>query len=90
MKPKLKTCLLVILLLGWMQAALAQTISRPDTYNYTMGVEALRNNNPEEALEYLNKELEDNPDNGYALVWIAFVRNYHGEYGRALTAVRMW
>ena len=45
MKPKLKTSLLVILLLGWMQAALAQTISRPDTYNYTMGVEALRNNN---------------------------------------------
>ena len=86
MKPKLKTCLLVILLLGWMPAALAQTISRPDTYNYTMGVEALRNNNPEEALEYLNKELEDNPDNGYALAWIAFVRNYHGEYGRALTA----
>lgn len=86
MKPKLKTCLLTILLLGVMQAARAQTISRPDTYNYTMGVEALRNNNPEEALEYLNKELEDNPDNGYALAWIAFVRNYHGEYGRALTA----
>ena len=86
MKPKLKTSLLTILLLGGMQAALARNIKRPDSYNYTRGVEAVQNNNAEEALEYLNKELEDNPDNGYALVWIAFVRNYYGEYGRALTA----
>ena len=86
MKPKLKTCLLTILLLSGMQAALARNIKRPDSYNYTRGVEAVQNNNAEEALEYLNKELEDNPDNGYALAWIAIVRNYQEEYGRSLTA----
>lgn len=59
----------------------------PDTYNYNRGVEAIQNNNAEEALEYLNKELEDNPNNGYALAWIATVRKYQEEYGRALTAV---
>lgn len=67
--------------------AFAQNIKRPDTYNYNRGVEAIQNNNAEEALEYLNKELEDNPNNGYALAWIATVRNYQEEYGRALTAV---
>ena len=54
----------------------AQNIKRPDSYNYNRGVEAIQNNNAEEALEYLNKELEDNPNNGYALAWIATVRNY--------------
>lgn len=65
----------------------AQNIKRPDSYNYNRGVEAIQNNNAEEALEYLNKELKDNPGNGYALAWIATVRNYQEEYGRALTAV---
>ena len=45
MKPKLKTSLLTILLLGGMQAALARNIKRPDSYNYTRGVEAVQNNN---------------------------------------------
>lgn len=86
MNVKITACLLTILLLSGMQAALARNIKRPDSYNYTRGVEAVQNNNAEEALEYLNKELEDNPDNGYALAWIAIVRNYQEEYGRALTA----
>ncbi len=34
----------------------------------------------------MNKELDDNPNNGYALAWIATIRNYQEEYGRALTA----
>ena len=67
--------------------AFAQNVKRPDTYNYNRGVEAIQKNNAEEALEYLNKELEDNPNNGYALAWIATVRKYQKEYGRALTAV---
>lgn len=65
----------------------AQNVKRPDTYNYNRGVEAIQKNNAEEALEYLNKELEENPNNGYALAWIATVRKYQEEYGRALTAV---
>ena len=78
--------LAIITFLFGVQFAIAQNIKRPDSYNYSRGVEAIQNNNAEEALEYLNKELEDNPDNGYALAWIAVVRNYQEEYGRALTA----
>ncbi len=64
----------------------AQNIKRPDTYNFNRGVEAIENENYQEALEYLNKDLSDNPKNGYAFALIAVIRNYSKEYGRALTA----
>lgn len=76
----------LLLILELSNIVSAQNIKRPDTYNYNRGVEAIQNNNAEEALEYLNKELDDNPNNGYALAWIATIRNYQEEYGRALTA----
>jgi len=66
--------------------AMAQNDKRPDSYNYTRGVEAIQNNNTEEALDYLSKEISENPENGYAYSWIALVYNYQEEYGRALTA----
>lgn len=68
---------------------LADNIKRPDSYNYSRGVEAINNNNAEEALDYLNKEINEHPDNGYAFAWIALVRNYSEEFGRALTAANV-
>ena len=68
---------------------LADDIKRPDSYNYSRGVEAINNNNAEEALDYLNKEINEHPDNGYAFAWIALVRNYNEEFGRALTAANV-
>lgn len=70
-------------------AIFADNIKRPDSYNYNRGVEAISNNNPEEALDYLNKEIQENPNNGYAFVWIALVRNFKEEFGRALTAANV-
>lgn len=70
-------------------AMLADNIKRPDSYNYSRGVEAINNNNAEEALDYLNKEINEHPDNGYAFAWIALVRIYNEEFGRALTAANV-
>lgn len=81
-----KIFIIVFGIIGFVNVIFAQNIKRPDSYNYNRGVEAIQNNNVEEAIEYLNKELQDNPDNGYALAWIAVVRNYQEDYGRALTA----
>ncbi|MDO4367978.1 MAG: hypothetical protein Q4C26_04675 [Bacteroidales bacterium] len=64
----------------------ADNIKRPDSYNYTRGLEAIQNNNLEDALTYLNKEISEHPENGYAFVLVALVRNHNEEYGRALTA----
>ena len=70
-------------------ATFADNIKRPDSYNYSRGVEAINNNNAEEALDYLNKEINEHPDNGNAFAWIALVRNYNEEFGRALTAANI-
>lgn len=64
----------------------AQEKLRPTSYNYQRAMEAVNNNDAEEALEYLNKELAENPKNGYAYVWLAMVRDYQDEYGQALSA----
>ena len=45
---------LIVAMLFCCSIAFAQNIKRPDTYNYNRGVEAIQNNNAEEALEYLN------------------------------------
>lgn len=58
-------------ILSLSDAFFAQNVKRPATHNYNRGEEAIQNNNAEEALEYLNKELDNNPNNGYALAWIA-------------------
>ena len=68
-------------------AAAAQDVKRPDSYNYTRGVEAVQGGNVEEAMEYLGKELQDNPKNGYASIWMAVAYNNQGELGRALSMV---
>lgn len=82
-----KSLVILIALLGFFCNVEAQEVKRPNSYNYTRGVEAVQNNNVEEALDYLNKEVKENPENGYAFVWIAVVRNHTEEYGRALTAI---
>lgn len=76
----------MVLLLAVVANTTAQNIKRPDSYNYTRAVEAINNNNTEEALDYLNKEIAENPENGYAFSWIALVRYHQQEYGAAITA----
>ena len=66
-----------------------KTPARPDTYNYLRGMEALRNGNNEEALEFLNKEIEENPKNGYAYSWIAMIHGQQEEYGKAISAANL-
>lgn len=85
MRVKIIICLLYLC----SAHALAQKVKRPDSYNYTRGVEAIQNNNVEEALKYLNKEVKEYPGNGYAFAWIALVQNHLEEYGQALTAANV-
>jgi clan AA aspartic protease (TIGR02281 family) len=60
--------------------------NRPESYNYQRGLEAMQNEKTEEALDYFNKDLKENPKNGYSYSWIALLRKHEGEYGKALTA----
>ncbi len=60
-----------------------------DSYNYQRGTDAYFKENYSEALEYLNKEVEQHQDNAYAFTRIALIRYVHDEYGKALTAVNL-
>lgn len=78
--------ILLSFLIACSSALYADNIKRPDSYNYTRGIEAIQNNNTEEALKYLNQEISEHPENSYAFAWVALVRVSTEEFGRALTA----
>ena len=64
-------------------------IKRPDSYNYQRGLEAMQEEKVDEAIDFFNKDLSENPKNGYSFSWIAHLRLSRGEYGKALTAVEL-
>ena len=80
-----KIILFVLLIIGMCQVE-AQNIKRSESYNYQRGQEAMQEQKYDEAIEYFNKDLKENPKNGYSFVWIASLRDYRQEYGQALTA----
>ena len=67
-------------------ATYSQSDKRPDSYNYNRAMEAFDKEDEQEAMEYLGKELKENPKNGYAYSWVAYVYCNQGENGYALSA----
>ncbi len=59
----------------------------PNTYTYRRGVEAIQDGDSDKGIELLNHEIQDNPKNGYAYMWIAAARGGRGDFGKAITAV---
>ncbi len=68
-------------------AVMAKEVKRPESYNYKRGLECIKQNDLEQASDYLNKELSENPKNGYALLQLAAISNDKHDYGKALTQV---
>lgn len=81
-----KLFLLLLLAVSCSLGGWAQKSYWPDTYNFNRGYEALQNENYEEAFEYFNKELSDNPKSGYASLFIAIIKSGNKEYGAALNS----
>ena len=52
-------------------------IQRPNSYNYTKGIDLAHEGKTSEALESFEKELKDNPKNGYPDFVIAYPKNLH-------------
>lgn len=55
----------------------------------TRGVEAVQKKTSTKDWSTLNKELEENPKNGYAYAWLSVIRNHNEEYGRPISALDM-
>ena len=65
-------------------ATFSQNVNRPTSYNYLRGVEATQNEQYDEAIEYFNKDLRENPKSGYSYYWISQIRLINQEYGLSL------
>ncbi|MDD7440349.1 tetratricopeptide repeat protein [Prevotellamassilia timonensis] len=84
--------LLSIMLLAAATTLTAQAdkeIKRPDSYNYSRGVEAYDNDNPSEAIDYFNREVAVNKKNGYAYMYLADIYRQQEEPGKAIDAANL-
>lgn len=79
----------VMFCLAFAAAAFAQNVKRPESYNYKRGLEAYEQENMNEALEFFNKDVQENPKNAYSFLWISLIRLQNEEYGRALTSAEL-
>lgn len=57
------------------------------SYNFSRALEEVQRGNKQSAMEYFNKEVADNPKNGYAYMAIAAFHMDNSEYGDARNAV---
>ena len=82
----MKRILLSLMVMGIVMSVFAQNIKRPESYNYQRGIEAVQQEKMGEALEYFNKDIQENPKSGYPYMWISYIYLTNEEYGRALEA----
>lgn len=54
------------------------------SYNYQRAMEELQKENLEEAAKYFNKEITENPKNGYAYFWAAAIKTSDENFGANL------
>lgn len=81
--------ILSFILLSVLSISLAQAkkVKQPDSYAYNRGVEAYDDENYDDAIDWFNREISENPDNGYAFVYISAIRYKNDENGKAISAI---
>lgn len=78
--------LIALLLVVGVQGGYTQKKNNSSNYNYKRAMEILDNDgNPDEALEGLNKQLQENPKHGDALITRAMYFYSKEEYGKSLS-----
>lgn len=65
----------------------AQISEKYQTYNVNRAVEELNNGNEASAKEYLDKELDENPKNHYARIWMGAINGSEGHQGKGLSLI---
>ena len=86
---KLKSILLVLsALVSISLTAFAQPQGN-QSYNFTRAIEEANKGNNADALDYLQKEISDNPNNGYAHMSIAILQADAENYKEAMSSINM-
>ena len=83
----MKKYLVLLIGLTFTIAGCAQKASNNDSYNMRRAQEEVENGDIEQAIEFYNKELSDNPKNAYAHLAIAALKADCKDFSEGLTAV---
>lgn len=67
--------------------AMAQPQSVMKSYNFSRAVEEAKKGNNAEALDFLSKEVTENPNNGYAYFTMAILQADGEDYSRAMASI---
>ncbi|MDE6003949.1 MAG: tetratricopeptide repeat protein [Oscillospiraceae bacterium] len=62
-------------------------MKQPDSYAYTRGMECVNEGKYEDAMDWMQKEISDHPDNGYAFFIISTIHAANNQNGSALSAI---
>lgn len=73
--------------IGFGTVLFAKPVKQPDSYAYNRGVECFNNDNLQDAYDWFQKEASENPDNGYANLYIGLINYNNDKYGEALMAI---
>lgn len=87
---KLKS--LVIILIATLSCTIhicAQSRGAKKSYNFTRALEEVQKGNNSDAMDFLTKEIAENPDNGYAHMIIAVLQAETEDYGDAMSSVNI-
>lgn len=83
----MKTLFIILVLLASMPINAQENIKRPDSFNYQSGVDAYNEGDFKNSMDFFTKELQQNPKNGYAMLWQAYIYNHYDMYGEAMNSV---
>ena len=83
----MKKILVLLIGLTFTVTGFAKEASNNDSYNMRRAQEEVENGNLEQAIEFYNKEVSDNPKNAYAHLAIAALKADSKDFSEGLTAV---
>lgn len=86
---KLKSILLVLSALVSISLTTFAQPQGKQSYNFTRALEEVEKGNNADALEYLQKEIGDNPNNGYAHMTIAILQADAEQYKDAMSSINL-
>ena len=70
-----------------LHAVAQENIKRPDSYNYQSGVDAYNEGDFKKSMDFFSRELQQNPKNGYAMLWQAYIYRQYDMHGDAMSCV---
>lgn len=80
----MKRPLLSLAVIFFCTLCFAKEQHQPDSYNYKRGCELIGEQKYDEGIEFLGRELRQNPKNGYAMAWMASAYRHKDENGTAI------